>query len=216
LICSKRFATTFVFPEFMTFLIIFQGTNKSSSVQISRHPVLSCLPHVGHARVYNFGNSSLSRHIISTMSFSSSDTIDMSAATVRDDRKTEDPHIPEIPSHWIFKRDKHPVGHAYFCWSPFLHFLHHLFCVIGLGHASLHEVWKTCHPGCSDEVWEHGRDRLRERLEHINIVVRLSKSDGRPLFLIENTSLRRVCSYLPLRRFVLQTHLGVGEYYRTR
>ena len=104
----------------------------------------------------------------------------MSETPVRDDHKTENSHIPEIPSHWIFKRDKHPVEHPYFCWSPFTHFLHHLFCVIGLGHASLHQVWKMCHPGCPDDVWENGRDRLRERLEHINIVVRVVQSFSFP------------------------------------
>jgi len=81
--------------------------------------------------------------------------------------------IPEIPSHWIFERDGHPSKHTYFCWSPFMHFLHHLFCVIGLGHASLHHVWEDSHPDCSAEVWEHGRDMLRERLQHINIVAGL-------------------------------------------
>jgi len=82
--------------------------------------------------------------------------------------------VPELPPHWIFKRDEHPLKHTDFCWWPFFHFLHHLFCVIGLGHASLHYVWEVSYPGCPAEVWGPWRDTLRERLQHINIVVRFS------------------------------------------
>jgi hypothetical protein len=82
--------------------------------------------------------------------------------------------LPAIPPHWIFERDGHPSRHTYFCWWPFFHFLHHLFCVIGLGHASLHDVWEMTYLDCPAEVWERWRDTVRARLEHTNIVVRFS------------------------------------------
>ena len=104
------------------------------------------------------------------MNSTSSNTIDLERGTYFRNHKSEDAQIPEIPSHWVFGGGGDSSKH--FCWRPFTHFLHHLFCVIGLGHASLHSVWKDSYPGCPDEVWEKGRDRLRERLEHINIVVR--------------------------------------------
>ena len=84
-----------------------------------------------------------------------------------------DPNPPKLPPHWNFGGEE---GHTYFCWWPFFHCLHHLLCVIGFGHASLVDLWKVTHPKCSSEVWEHGRDLLRERMEHINLVVRLRQS----------------------------------------
>lgn len=87
--------------------------------------------------------------------------------------KARKPLIPPVPLHWIFERDGHSKYHGHFCWRPFTHFLHHLFCVIGLGHASLNAVWERCYEDCPDEVWEHFRDELRERMEHINVVAGL-------------------------------------------
>ena len=80
--------------------------------------------------------------------------------------------VLDMPSHWIFKRDGHPLNHTYFCWWPPLHFLHHLMCAIGWGHGSLVEFWELCHPRCPLEVWEHERDLVGGRLEHLNTVVR--------------------------------------------
>lgn len=96
-------------------------------------------------------------------------------------RKTQ---VPPVPLHWIFERDGHSKYHGHFCWRPFTHSLYHLFCVIGLGHASLHAVWEECYEGCSDRDWEHFRDELRERLEHTNLVVR---SPSITVFLVVTT-----------------------------
>lgn len=86
--------------------------------------------------------------------------------------------VPEIPPHWVFERENHPTGHSYFCWRPFTHFLHHLFCAIGFGHSSMHTVWENAHPDCPVEIWEAGRNLVRERMQHINIVVRFRRSLG--------------------------------------
>ena len=79
-----------------------------------------------------------------------------------------------IPPHWIFERDGHPPEHPYFCWWPLFHCIYHISCVISFGHANLYRVWEVSHPNCSDEVWEQAATLLRERLAHVNIVVRLS------------------------------------------
>ena len=88
--------------------------------------------------------------------------------------KTKGKTVPPMPSHWIFERDGHPSGHAYFCWWPLPHFLHHLFCSISFGHSNMRDVWKNSYPDCSTERWEKVRMELRERLEHINLMVRFS------------------------------------------
>ena len=88
--------------------------------------------------------------------------------------KVQENTIPEIPPHWIFERNGHPTNHLYFCWWPLLHCIYHISCVISFGHASLYPIWEVSHQNCSAEVWEHARTLLRERLAHVNIVVRLS------------------------------------------
>jgi len=111
-----------------------------------------------------------------TMSTMSSDTIVGPGTRCLCNHKAQDKkegnQVPKMPSHWVFERDRHPPGHAYFCWWPFFHFLHHLFCAISFGHSNLYHVWELSYPGCSTELWEHGRDLQRERMEHINIMVR--------------------------------------------
>ena len=77
----------------------------------------------------------------------------------------------ELPPHWVFKREGHPLNHSYFCWRPFPHFLCHLFCLIGFGHVNLDGVWEVCHPDCAVETWERWRDQLKGRLQHINVMV---------------------------------------------
>lgn len=111
--------------------------------------------------------------------------------------KAQEHLVPEIPSHWIFDRDGHLSNHSYFCWGPPIHCLYHLLCVISFGHASLYQVWESTYPDCPVEVWEHGRDMLRERIQHINIVVRFSQRlDRLPADSDCISRLRLVCSLL--------------------
>lgn len=77
-----------------------------------------------------------------------------------------------MPSHWVFKRDNPTPKDAYSFWQYLWHIPHQFFCVISLGHGSLRDVWSGSYPGCPIEVWKEGRNELRERLEHINLVVR--------------------------------------------
>jgi len=89
--------------------------------------------------------------------------------------KQKETIVPEMPSHWVFERDEHSK-HWYLSWHRFAHFLYRVFCVIGLGHADLKTVWVTTHPNCPVEIWEAGRNSLRERLEHVNLVVRFRRA----------------------------------------
>ncbi|KAF9778707.1 hypothetical protein BJ322DRAFT_484964 [Thelephora terrestris] len=87
--------------------------------------------------------------------------------------KGSDTQIPEMPSYWSFKGDELPSDKGYSYWWSLLHSVHQFFCVISLGHGSLRDVWKVSHPECPDEVWEKGRNELRERLNNINVVAGL-------------------------------------------
>ena len=51
-----------------------------------------------------------------------------------------------------------------------------MLCAVALGHDDLGIIWENSHPGVPVEVWEHGRDSLRERIEHVNLVVRFGWS----------------------------------------
>ena len=131
-----------------------------------------------------------------------------------DQKLKENP--PPMPHHWVFKRDKHS-DHWFFCWRPFAHFVYRVFCVIGLGHTDLKTVWETSYPGCPVEGWEAGRDSLRERLEHVNLVVRFRWSLDECLVDLDcDVWSRLVCSSRRWRHFARQTLLGTRECYHIR
>ena len=88
------------------------------------------------------------------------------------DQKVEGDHTPnEMPPHWVFKRDKDTSK----IFPPHLHSLvyglHKVLCVFGFGHSNLRDVWEMTHPKCRVEVVDRTKDKLRQRLEHVNIVV---------------------------------------------
>ena len=84
--------------------------------------------------------------------------------------------IPDVPPHWMFERDG---GRSVFPGRPFVHFLYQFFCVIGFGYPSPRDFWEVSYPGCPVEVVERARDKLRQRFEHVNIVVRCQSFGGR-------------------------------------
>lgn len=100
----------------------------------------------------------------------SSDTTRVGGKTHFCDDK--DPDIPDIPPHWIFDRDELPQKYPYFYPRLYILVLHRLLCVFGFGVGNLRKIWYVSYPGCPTEMWERERDRLRLRLEHINLVVR--------------------------------------------
>ena len=73
--------------------------------------------------------------------------------------------IPDLPPHWDFGGDVHPI---YASWNPIL-FIHQLLCIISFGCASLQTVWDKIH----SPDWRALRESGKDRLQHINVVVRL-------------------------------------------
>ena len=125
--------------------------------------------------------------------------------------------VPEMPPHWVFERDKHPEHWYSSYWHLFTHFLYRTFCVIGLGHADLETVWETTHPDCPVEIWEAGRNSLRERLEHVNLVVRSRRTiDEQLVGLNCDVWPRPVCSSLRWRRSARRILLGTQDYCHIR
>ena len=94
------------------------------------------------------------------------------------DQKVEGDQTPdEMPPHWVFKRDKDMSKNSPFHWRSLVYDLHKVLCVFGFGHASLRDVWVMTHPKCRLEVVDRTKNKLRQRLEHVNIVVRYQDFD---------------------------------------
>ena len=74
--------------------------------------------------------------------------------------------IPPLPEHWDFGGELHPLRPS---WNPIL-FTHQLFCAISFGGGNLQTVWEKSHTS----AWNVTRDVVRERINHANLVVRLS------------------------------------------
>lgn len=70
---------------------------------------------------------------------------------------------PELPPHWKF--GEQTGGH--FSANP-ITLLCQLFCVVGFGRPDLEGVWKRSH-----EDWVELRREVKDRLHHVDIVVRL-------------------------------------------
>ncbi|KAF9644009.1 hypothetical protein BDM02DRAFT_1246970 [Thelephora ganbajun] len=66
--------------------------------------------------------------------------------------------IPDLPEHWDFSGETHPVL-----------FIHQMFCYIGSGCATLQTVWERSHTS----AWGTLRRDVADRTQHINIVAGL-------------------------------------------
>ena len=88
----------------------------------------------------------------------STDSTTKPAYPSRNDSRVVD---AEIPVWWTFKK------------GSYLTFIYGLLCVIGTGHTSLVPIWRVVHPNCTTEDWKEVRDSMKQRFEHINILVRL-------------------------------------------
>ena len=72
------------------------------------------------------------------------------------------------PPHWDFGGELHPTF-ASLNANPTL-LIHQVFCFISFGCANLQTVWERSH---SKSAWQEVRTTVKDRLEHINVVVRL-------------------------------------------
>ena len=114
------------------------------------------------------------------------------------------PRIP--PPHWTFGRGGYPT---FFLLHSVLRALFQFLCLISFGHKNLKPIWAVCYRGCKEEDWEKKRDAIRERLQHVNVVVRLQQSpDEFSAGLDRDFWLHRLlCSLLRRRRFAPRTLL---------
>ena len=87
-------------------------------------------------------------------------------------------------------------------------------CIIGLGHASLVQVWEACRENADPEAWKALREIVGGELEHINLVVRFYQSldfDRRFMDFDCDFWPRLVCSFL--RQWDFAPPIPLGEYH---
>ena len=109
------------------------------------------------------------------------------------DEKPEGTKIPDMPTYWDFK--KYNVQ-SWFDRRRFIYLVNRFLCVIGFGTGDLHRIWKGSYPNCSEEEFDKVSERLRLRLEHLNLVVRPRRFNGH--FLVLTTVPDLVC-FVPFR-----------------
>ena len=144
----------------------------TGSLRAFWHPVSSCMPRVswGHRKTppdfLRFPNI-----VSNTISMSSGPTKTHGYDLPSDDGSCIDDTDPrKPPPHWTFEGGKYPsfVPLHWVLWALF-----QFLCLVSFGQKNLRHVWAACYRGCSKEVWEKKRGAMRERVQHINIVVRL-------------------------------------------
>ena len=89
-----------------------------------------------------------------------------------------DTGIPSIPSYWQYDTNRRA---SFFPGLRRLVFLVFRFlCLIAFGAGNLKKLWNACYPNPQDKeseekrekAWESEATRVKERLEHLNLVVR--------------------------------------------
>jgi len=84
----------------------------------------------------------------------------------------KDDEIPQIPPHWIFDGERDSPKYTGSLAQKVVLLFHRALCFVTFGGASIRPMWNRIHttePG----AWEEGRDSLRERISHHNIVAGL-------------------------------------------
>ena len=76
--------------------------------------------------------------------------------------------IPPMPPHWIFDGERESPNYAGSTMQKVVLVTHRAFCAVTIGSSNLRPLWERCNDG----GWEEGRNSLRERIQHTNIVVR--------------------------------------------
>ena len=74
--------------------------------------------------------------------------------------------MPDLPEHWKFGKGIDPIEIPQ---NPRL-FIHRSLCLISFGCGNLQAVWERSHTS----AWRTTRKDMKERLQHVNVVVRLS------------------------------------------
>lgn len=84
-----------------------------------------------------------------------------------------DDDVPPLPPHWIFDGERDSPNYTGSLTQKVELVIHRILCIVTFGHPRLRPVWErsfTMDAG----GWEEGRNSLRERIQHTNIVVRSS------------------------------------------
>ena len=82
-----------------------------------------------------------------------------------------DNEIPPPPPHWIFDGEPDSPNYTGSLTQRVVLATHRTLCIVTFAEKSLRPIWVRNHMEDS-EAWEYGRDMLRERIQHTNIVVR--------------------------------------------
>ena len=84
---------------------------------------------------------------------------------------TMDDGTPPLPPHWIFNGERDSPNYNGSLIHQVVLVAHRILCLVTFGGMSLRPIWVRSH-SMEVEVWEEGRNMLRERIQHTNIVVR--------------------------------------------
>jgi len=85
---------------------------------------------------------------------------------------TNDDEIPPLPPHWIFDGEPDSPNYTGSLVQKVVLISHRILCLITFGGSSLRQLWERSHT-TEEETWAEGRDSLRERIQHTNIVAGL-------------------------------------------
>lgn len=108
-------------------------------------------------------NSSLSMQHGFTPCPSRSPTQDSSSIVIVDSE------IHPLPSHWNFELRADPANKIMFLVQSLVLVAHRVLGLVAFGQVNLQSTWDRCHG--TDGDWGEGRDMVRERIQHTNIVV---------------------------------------------
>ena len=106
-----------------------------------------------------------------------------------DDDDDDNVLIPDLPEHWNFGGEMHPIQAP----RNLTLSIHQLLCVLSFGYANLQTVWKKSHAS----AWRTTRDDMRDILQHLNIMVRLPRP-SETFIGVDSSNFRRT-AYCSLR-----------------
>jgi len=79
--------------------------------------------------------------------------------------------VPPLPPHWIFDGEPDSPNYTGSLVQKAVLAFHRTLALVTFGVGSLRPTWERCHLAYHDEgIWAEGRDSLRERIQHTNVV----------------------------------------------
>ena len=124
----------------------------------------------------------------------------------------DDSGVPPLPRHWILNGERDSPNYTGSLAQKLVLVTHRILCLITFGGTSLRPIWERSH--CEDtRVWEEGRNSLRERIQHTNIVVSSFDLQRGGTFLDFR---RAACSSQQSRPSAAPTHQRTPNSFHTR